>query len=223
MKRSIQVITLLTVLCACLFANYRINAVAADILPSTTSQSYDSVLSLKTEGYQNLCIADFNATVKQKIDTDIGFLDVYSELLDSITPDDSNYSFIRETLNSSIKEVICQEMGVPISISQYLKRNEGAYSGGENDTFYSFMFTSLYSVEYRINAKLTVCERDILLVEYHTELQNTVSEMNQESLTAQDIKTNLQTIADNLAKQLSTHSLVFENAAIQSIEIHNEG
>ena len=115
-------------------------------------------------------------------------------------------------------------MGDPISQSQYLKKNEGAYAGGVGETFYHFMFTALYSVEYRVidNVDLTVQERDDLLAQYHTELQNAISEMSRESLTAQDIKGNLQMIAKELTKECSTDCLIFENAEIQSIEILDE-
>jgi len=70
---------------------------------------------------------------------------------------------------------------------------------------------------------LTVQERDELLNKYHIELQNAVSNMSKEELQAQDIKETLQSKAAELAKELSTTTLTFENAEIQSIEIHDGG
>lgn len=70
---------------------------------------------------------------------------------------------------------------------------------------------------------MTVQERDELLNKYHIELQNAVSNMSKEELQAQDIKETLQSKAAELAKELSTTTLTFENAEIQSIEIHDGG
>ena len=83
------------------------------------------------------------------------------------------------------------------------------------------MFIALYSVEYRVTdeANLTVGERDELLRAYQTELQNAVSGMDKEQLIDSGYKIELQKIADDLANDLSTDTLIFENAEIHSIEI----
>lgn len=233
MKRTIHAIVLLTALCAILLVGCTNIATTPDNPPATDSQAsetplsstlpdtYDVILALRTEGYQNLSVKDFNAIVKAEIDKDIGFLSTFSELMGNLTPEDSEYQFVNETLNYSISEIISPQIGDTISISRYIKNYSGEYTGGDNETFYNFMFIALYSVEYRVTdeANLTVGERDELLRAYQTELQNAVSGMDKEQLIDSGYKIELQKIADDLANDLSTDTLIFENAEIHSIEI----
>lgn len=234
MKKTIRLITVLTTLCALLFAGCTTEPSLPDNSPTSTQSvsanspnpvTINSVLSLQTEGYKNLPLKEFNTTVKETIDTNAGFLSDFSELLDSVTQDDSEYSFICETLNYSINEVISSQMGQPITFSRYLKEFGDEYTTESGETFFNFMFTTLYSAEYRIvdEAGLTVQERDELLAMFQTELQNAVSKMDREQLTANDIKMELQNIADSLCTKLSTNVFVFENVEIQSIEVHDGG
>lgn len=232
MKKLIQALAALTVLCIC-FTGCAEKPSSSDSPSPTTSPSlsatissilasdYDTVLALKTEGYQSLSLQDFNAAVKEAIDKDTDFLSTFSTLMESITPNDEDYQFIFETLDYSISETILPQISQPVAISRYLKKHEDEYTVESGESFYSFIFTALYSVEYRVTdeAGLTVQERDELLNEFHTELQNAVSERSKEQLTAGGIKAELQKIADGLCTKLSTNTLVFENAKIQSIEI----
>lgn len=235
MKKTILSSLLIVALCTCLLVGCAVKAALPDNSPyagtqptpvtSSITASNDKVLSLQTEGYQNLSLKDFNAAVKETIDTDADFLSDFSALMERITPEDNAYSFVYETLNHSIDEVISPQMGQPIAFSRYLKAFGDEYTTESNETFHSFMFTSLYTVEYRITdeAALTVQERDELLAAFQTKLQNAVNDMSREQLTADGIKVELQKIADNLCAKLSTNILVFENAEIQSIEIHDGG
>lgn len=242
MKKIIQALAALTVLCICL-TGCAVKPSSIDSPSPTTSPSlsattssklarsattssklasdYDTVLALKTEGYQSLSLKDFNAAVKAAIDKDTDILSAFSTLMESITPNDEDYQFIYETLDYSISETILPQISQPVSISRYLKKHGDEYTVESGETFYSFIFTALYSVEYRVidEAGVTVQERDELLNDFHTELQNAVSEMIKEQLTADGIKAELQKIADGLCTKLSTNTLVFENAKIQSIEI----
>ena len=220
-------------ICACLFAGCASSQPPADSAlahsnpmsvttedNSGTTNNYADVLSLRTEGYQNLSLKDFNAAVKAQIEGNEDFLSAFSDFGGTLTPEDSDYSFYK-TLSYSIDEVIFPQMGGSVSFTQYLKKHDGTYAGNEGETFYTFMFTALYSVEYRVidEANLTVGERDELLDKYQTELQNAVSGMSNEKLQAQDIRGTLQSIADSLTKELSTDALAFENSEILSIEI----
>ncbi len=234
MKKLIQALVALTVLCICL-AGCAVKPSSIDSPSPTTSPSlsattssklasdYDTVLALKTEGYQSLSLQDFNAAVKAAIDKDADFLSTFSTLMQSITHNDEDYQFIYETLNYSISETILPQMSQPVAISRYLKKHGDEYTVESGETFYNFIFTALYSAEYRVTdeAGLAVQERDELLSAFHTELQDAVSEMSKGQLTAGGIKAELQKIADGLCTELSTNTLVFENAKIQSIEIHD--
>lgn len=235
MKNPIRIITVSTTMCVFLLAGCTAGPSSSDNSPVTSAQHTlattsgitlsNCVLSLQTEGYQNLSLKDFNAAVKEAIDKDKGFLIAFSELMEGVTPEDSAYFFVYETLNYSINEVISPQMGQPVALSHYLKEFEDEYTTESGETFYSFMFTALCSVEYRVTdeAGLTVKERDELLTAFQIKLQNSISDMNREQLMAEGVKVALQKIADNLCAELSTKVLVFENAKIQSIEIHDEG
>lgn len=236
MKITIQAITALLVLCVCLIGCTKNPATTSNPPPETApsvsaattgvpANDYSEVLALRTENYQSLSLKDFNAAAKAKIDRDTGFLSTFSDLMSSLSPDDSEYQFVYETLNYSITEVISPQMGNAVTLLQHLKKNDGAYSENGGETFYSFMFTALYSVEYRVidEAALTVGERDALLSAYQSDLQNAVGDMSKEQLTAGNIKSEIQKTADDLASKLSTDTLVFENAEILSIEIHDSG
>ncbi len=233
MKKSIILSLLIVALCTCLLAGCLVTAASPDDTSptdplttsvagdSTTSSDYDKVLALRTESYQTLSLKDFNAAVKTAIDNDADFLSMYCKLLDDLTSDDNEYQFVYVTLSHSISEVIMSQMGEPISVSDRLNKNEGAYSGNDGNIFYDFMFTALYSVEYRVldDNELTVKERDELISAYHTGLQNAVNDMNKEQLTESGIKPKLRKIADGLCSDLSSDILVFENAEIHSVEI----
>lgn len=252
MKKTIKAIALITAICASLLtgcASYQSSADSTPTPPppstsvSTVSnappEAYNTVLELRSEGYQSLSLRDFNAAVRGKIDEDIGFLNTFSEFLsrlvvvdgehqatnEPLTVDDGIYQFINETLNYSISEIILPQIDNPISLSKYLRNYSDEYIAGINndETFYNFMFTAHYSIEYRVidEMALTVQERDDILRAYQTELQNAISAMNKEQLTADGAKSELQKIADNLCGDLSTDALIFENAEIQSIEIHD--
>lgn len=192
---------------------------------SSLNGEYDTLLALSTEDYQEKSLQDFNATVKAKIDGDADILNSFNNLMNDITPSDDAYSFVCETLNRSISEIISPQLGDVIAISQYLKRNEGIYNENDGEVFYSFMFTALYSVEYRIidAANISVGERDKLIMTYHINFQEAVDKMDREQLKAANIQSELQAIANNLATELSTNILVFENAIIHSIELLDEG
>ena len=233
MKKSMLSSLLIVGLCTCLLMGCAVKADSPDsTLPTnsmsasvtsdnTTPSDYDKVLALQTEGYQALSLKEFNAAVKAAIDKDVDFLSMYSELLESQTLNDSEYQFVHVTLNHSVSEVIMSQMGEPISISKRLNKNEGAYAGNEGDTFYDFMFTALYSVEYRVidDNSLTVNERDELISAYHTKLQNAANDMGREQLTESGIKAELRKLADSICLELSTGTVIFENAEIHSIEI----
>jgi len=240
MKKPIKAIALITAISASLLAGCATYQSPADSTPTTPPPStpvssvsstlpdkYNTVLELRSEGYQSLLLGDFNSTVKAKIDKDLGFLSTFSEFMSSLTTEDSEYQFVYETLNYSIDEIISPQMGNPVSISRYLKNYSEEYTAGisNDETFYNFMFTAHYSVEYRVidETALTVQERDELLCAYQTELQSAVSGMDKEQLLSSGCKNKLQGIADDLANDLSTDTLIFENAEIQSIEILNDG
>ena len=192
---------------------------------TSNAADYDVVLALKTEDYLNTSIKDFNSKVQSTIDNDDSFLGAYSDLLGSIEESDSNYSFVSETLSYCIDEFLSSQMNEHNTISDYVKKVDGAYSDEDGEEYYEFMFTVLFSVEYCISDEtdITVQERDALLNQYKSDLQAIISEANNEDLLSKDIKTELQEKADNLAKELSTDTLAFENAEIQSssMEIRN--
>jgi hypothetical protein len=233
MKKTILTSLLLAALCTCYFVGCAVKESSPDNSPSTDTQptpvidsittSYDNVLSLQTEGYRNLSLKDFHATVNEAINSDEDFLSDFSALMEETTPEDNAYSFVYETLDNSINEVASSQMGNPIALSRYLKAFGDEYTTETNETFYNFVFTSLYSMEYHVidEAALTVGERDELLAAYQAEFQNAVSGMEREQLTADNIKVELQKIANDLCTELSTNVLVFENAEIQSVEIHD--
>lgn len=245
MKRKLISSLLIAVLCTCLFVGCGVNAAPPDatssipsssasvpsnstvspdgvaISDNTTPSKYDKVMALQTEGYQALSLKEFNTTVKAAIDKDAEFLSMYSELLGSLTTKDSAYQFAYETLQLSIDEVIMPQMEKPIAVFKSVNRNENAYAGDNEETFYNFMFMVLYSVEYRVvdDNSLTVRERDELISAYHTGMEKAVNGMSREQLTKGGIKAELQKIADSLCSELSTKTVIFENAKISSIEI----
>lgn len=236
MKKQMQAFAVLATLCIYLFVGCTENSSSSNS-SSTTSPSiltdtskdllrdYDTVLSLRSEGYQSLSLRDFNATVKTAIDKDVDFLNLFSDLMGKLTPEDSEYQFVYETLNYSTDEIIYPQLGEALSFSRFLKKQEGPYDGNNGEIYYSFIFTALYSVEYRLidEAKLTVSERDELLRAYQTELQKAIEDMDKEQLVAGGFKLKLQKIADDLANKLSTNELIFENAEVHTIEILDEG
>jgi hypothetical protein len=233
-QKLIQAFTVLTVLCVFL-TGCEGNPASSDSSSPTTSPSlltntysvpesdYDAILGLATEGYKSLSLKDFNTAVKAEIDKDAGFLSTFSDLMDNLNPGDSEYRFVYETLNHSISEIIFPQIGEDISLSEYLKKTGGAYNGNDGETY--FMFTALYSVQYRVidEANLSVGERDKLLSAYHTGFQDAINDMEREQLMAGDIRFLLQKTADDLATELSINTLIFENAEISSIEIHYGG
>lgn len=241
MKKSISVVAIATVLCISLLTGCGSNQSTeqmstsenlSSVPVSTTSDTttnYDTVLSLCTDGYQDLSVKDFNAAVKMKIEGSKDFLNTVNEYMDILTPEDRNYQFVYETLNYSVNEIISPQLGESIVFLQPLmKMDNGTEKEGLDGEIvydYDFAFTTGYSVEYKINddANLTVQERDQLLQKYQNELQNTISNMSNEELQAGDIRKTLQSIVDDLAKKFSTTALTFENAKIQHIEIHVGG
>ena len=234
MKKPIHAVIAITMLCTSLFVGCAPVTSSADSQPPTNSMStqnsttsgtaaneYADIFSLRTEGYYTSPLRDFNTAIKVKIDNDTTFLSTFSALMEATTPESEDYQFVYETLNYSISEIISPQMGEAIVLSRYLKKCEGDYAGDKGETFYTFMFTALYSVEYRVTdeAALTVQERDELLTAFHTELQNAINAMTKEQVTQTGIKSELVEIADDLCAELSTNALVFENAQIHSIEI----
>jgi len=243
MKKTIPVVAIATVLCACILAGCSSNQAtrqpSASVQSpsvevsanSNTSSNYDTVISLRTEGYQHLSVKDFNAAVKAKIEGDKDFLSIFNDFMGDLifTPEDADYSFVCETLNFSVNEIISSQLNEPITFIRSLdKMDNGAEQKGPDGEIvydYDFIFTAGYSVEYHINddVNLTVGERDQLLSTYQTELQNAVGAMTNDELQTQDIRETLQSMTDDLAKRLSTADLTFENAKIDLIEIHDGG
>jgi hypothetical protein len=250
MKKQIQTILLATSLCTLLIFAATGCSASADAQASPPPQStpvspalsvlpesYNTILELRSEGYQTLSLKDFNAAVSAKIDEDSTFLSTHSEFMSSLAVvyndqqmtnetlivEDDVYEFINETLNYSIAEIILPRISNPISFSRCLEKHTDEYIAGvkNDEILYGFSFYSLYFVEYRVidEAALTVQERDDLLHKYQTELQNAVNGMSKKQLLDSGIKDKLQKIAVDLAIDLSTENFVFENAEIASIEL----
>lgn len=233
MKRTNQVTAVVTIMLALLLTGCNAKPASPNGTLSSSTQAISNVnstalndfLALQTENYQNLSLKDFNATVKKAIDTKENFLNAFSKLLDQTKPSDSEYSFIYETLNYSINEIISEEMDQSISLSHYLKVSDDKPTIGTDKKIPGFMFTALYSFEYRIidDTNLTVQSRDELLRRYQVKFQEVVSKMTKDQLTKNDARNELQKIASALCEELSANDLTFENAEIQSIEIHDSG
>ena len=181
---------------------------------------FDMIWELKTEGYKDLPLNEFNAAVQAKFDNP-AFSSTYDKLVSVIVPGSSEYQFITETFGYSVAENISPLLGHPIGFSWNLTKYEDPYSTGTGEIFHNFMFTAFYSAEYRIKdmAAITVGARDELIATYQTELQNAVRTMSKEQLRADNIQSEIQQIAENLERQLSTSNFIFENAEISSIEL----
>ena len=198
----------------------RTTAPLRDLSVDLYSGEFDMIWELKAEGYKDLPLNQFNAAVQAKLD-DPEFSSAYDKLVSVLVPGSNEYQFITETFGYSVAENISPLLGHPIGFSWNLTKYEDPYSTGTGEIFHNFMFTAFYSVEYRIKdmAAITVGERDELIATYQSELQNTVRAMSKDQLRNENIQWEIQRIAENLEKQLSTSNFIFENAEITSIEL----
>lgn len=190
---------------------------------SPMGNEYEAVLALKTANYGELSVGEFNATVEAAINNDAGFLSIYSNALDAVSPEDENYSFIYHTLRYSVGEVVLPQLGEPVSFPQSAMK-EDVHTQAD-DVGEDFIFTVMYSIEYDIldHDGLTVLERDQVLESIQRKVQDLISGMSNEELQAANIREHLQASFNNLARDTSTESLALRSVEIRAIELHVGG
>ena len=201
-------------------ANSRTIAPTRDMDIDLYSGEFDLIWELKSEGYKDLPLNQFNAAVQAKFD-DPEFSSAYDKLVSVLVPGSIEYQFITETFGYSVAENISPLLGHPIGFSWNLTKYDEAYTTETGETFHNFMFTAFSSAEYRIKdmTAITVAERDELIATYQSELQNAVRAMSKEHLRYENIQWEIQQIAEDLARRFSTSNFIFENPEISSIEL----
>ncbi|HIU77420.1 MAG TPA: hypothetical protein IAC62_16140 [Candidatus Pelethocola excrementipullorum] len=194
------------------------------------SSAYKKLTAFKTNNYAAKTVGEFNNALSEKDDLSELF-EAYSEVMETLSEDDDNYEFISVTLNASLDELYAEQVGDEISFSDYVERKEHPIvplqimkQESEYEMAYTFIFSALYSVHYRIvNPDIfTVVERDNALLAFHTEFQNYIEGLSETELMGGNIREVITNRADEISNSLSSEELKL-TCEISNIEVHDSG
>lgn len=190
-----------------------------ELSPSVSLQNsaaYEKLAAYKTGDYSRQSVAEFNATLAATPDELTEFLTLYADV--TAFPEDENYGFFSTTLRFSSNEMYCESRGEGFAFFTNIEKKSRLcnYLDEYGDPVYGFYCTAEMNVGYAINGeKLTVGERDAILLTFQEEMQNYLDSLSETEITDGDIKTMLTDKSAELINSLST-----DNMKLLSCEVY---
>ncbi|MCM1155378.1 MAG: hypothetical protein NC314_12505 [Roseburia sp.] len=207
--------TMLTMLTGC-----------AGSLPPGQSAAYTKLISYKTDDYLQQSITDFNATLAPTYDDFSDVLAAMAEVAGTIPADDENYDFITQTMTFSAQELFNEHMGEGFTFMGNLQKRSRPYKevDSEGEPIYAFNCFVEFQVDYEILLPdvLTVAERDAVLLNFRTQLQDYLDTLREEEITEYSLQKMLSDKAAELTEYLSSDRIRLLPCEFYLIEIYGD-
>ena len=194
------------------------------------SGAYDQLAAYKTEGYQQLSVAEFNSALKSWYASDgDSFRAAYNTAAydNALLPDDENYEFIKLTLTAALAELDAEGRGdddiwiFENRLEHQLVSEDWHEIATTMAPDYEFRFCADYWILYTVPdpSALTVEERDDALKMFRAELQGYINSLSKEELADEHIRTRLSEKAAELAERISTERMTLSCSDIRDINV----
>lgn len=173
--------------------------------------AYDSLTAYRTDGYEDMTVAAFNASLASNEDTLSKVYEAYAEVVaGGISRSDENADFLNVTLNASLSELYGEKFSEPAFFPIYLQKKEQPYVDPvEGDVLYRFYFLASVYLEYHIQnpEMITVSERDRVLAAFRDELNSYVEGLSREEIMETDMRAELERRAAELAGRYALYGM----------------
>lgn len=170
--------------------------------------------------YQNMTVAEFNTLVLDTFkDTDT-LLAVIEDLTDYYDSDSEEYTFIKYTLPASYSEIISNSSTGSFEGILIKERTAGRVL---MDTI-EFSCHVTYKCSYEIvNDTVTVLQRDRILQEFDTKMQDYLEYQSEEFLEAENAKQEISKKIKEISEELSSEDMCFTAQLNQLILLDENG
>lgn len=203
------------------------SAASSTSAASDASAAYAKLIAYRTEGYLQQSVADFNAALAPTPDALTELLAAQADVISTISADDENYDFFTTTMDFSTNELYCQHRGEELTffagISKQTRPSQWLDEDGE--IWYEFSCFADLCVSYSISSpeRVTVAERDNMLLTFKEEMQKYLNGLSETEITDGNFRTKLMDKAAGLAGSLSSENMKLSSCEISQVEISDSG
>lgn len=173
--------------------------------------AYDGLAAYRTDGYENMTVAAFNALLASDEDTLLKVYEAYANVVaGGISCSDENADFLNVTLNASLSELYGEKFSEPAFFPIYLQKKEQPYVDPiEGDVLYRFCFFANVYLEYHIQnpEMITVSERDRFFTAFRDELNSYVEGLSREKIMETDMRAELERRAAELIRRYAPRGM----------------